>query len=133
MDGVSGVQMSWSSGPRPEGAPDVAIEEFGAVPPVGAAFRRAATGVMRMPPRPDRVPDTELIVRGVTVDREHLWRYGRVCGFRLGDALPPTYPHVLAFPLAMSLMSRPDFPFSLLGIVHVANAIEVRRPLHATE
>jgi acyl dehydratase len=33
----------------------------------------------------------------------------------------------------MALMSRPDFPFSLLGIVHVGNAIEVRRPLDVGE
>jgi acyl dehydratase len=109
------------------------IEEYGAMPPIGVAFRRAATGVVRLPPRPDRVPDTVLGVRGVSVDREHLWRYDRVCGFRLTDALPPTYPHVLAFPLAMALMSRADFPFSLLGIVHLGNAIEVRRPVDAGE
>jgi hypothetical protein len=111
----------------------MSIEEYGAMPAAGATLRRAATGVMRLPSRPDRVPDTELIVRGVTVDRDHLWRYDRVCGFRLTDAMPPTYPHVLAFPLAMDLMSRPNFPFSLLGIVHMNNAIEVCRPLDAGE
>jgi acyl dehydratase len=109
------------------------IEEYGAMPAVGAAYRRAATGVIRMPPRPDRVPDVELSVRGVPVDRDHLTAYDRVCGFPLADALPPTYPHVLAFPLTMALMSRPDFPFALLGIVHVGNAIEVRRPVAAGE
>jgi acyl dehydratase len=109
------------------------IEEYGTMPPAGAVFRRAVGGVMRLPDRPDRVPGVELQVRGVRVNRDHLWRYDRVCGFRLGDTLPPTYPHVLAFPLAMSLMSRPDFPFSLLGIVHVANTMEIHRPVDAGE
>ena len=30
-----------------------------------------------------------------------------MCGFRLRDELPATYPHVLAFPLAMELMASP--------------------------
>ena len=66
------------------------------------------------------------------MDREHLAAYDRVCGFRLRDQLPPTYPHVLAFPLAMELLTGP-FPFSPLGLVHVGNRIEQRRPLTADE
>ena len=67
-----------------------------------------------------------------SVDREHLAAYDRVCGFRLRDELPATYPHVLAFPLAMELLTGP-FPFSPLGLVHVANRIEQLRPLRADE
>src|SRR5204863_5158090 len=53
------------------------------------------------------------------------------CGFRLSERLPPTYPHVLAFPLALSLMTERRFPFALLGMVHIANRVEHRRPLPA--
>ena len=67
------------------------------------------------------------------VDRAHLAAYDRVCGFRLGDTLPATYPHVLAFPLAIELMAAGDFPFGVLGLVHVGNAIEQLRPLDAGE
>ena len=67
------------------------------------------------------------------VDRAHLAAYDRVCGFRLSDTLPPTYPHVLAFPLALELMAAGDFPFGVLGLVHVGNAIEQLRPLAAGE
>ena len=81
--------------------------------------------------RPDELPDREL-TREVSVDREHLAAYDRVCGFRLRDELPPTYPHVLAFPLAMELLTG-SFPFSPLGLVHVGNRIEQRRPLRADE
>jgi hypothetical protein len=73
--------------------------------------------------------DTSLAVSGVAVDPAHLAGYDRVCGFRLSATLPATYPHVLAFPLAMSLMARPSFPFPLLGLVHIANRIEQRRAL----
>ena len=56
-----------------------------------------------------------------------------MCGFTLSDTLPPTYPHVLAFPLAIELMAARDFPFAALGLVHVGNAIEQLRPLRADE
>ena len=81
--------------------------------------------------RPDELPEREL-TREVTVDREHLAAYDRVCGFLLRDELPATYPHVLAFPQAMELLTG-SFPFSPLGLVHVANRIEQLRPLRADE
>jgi hypothetical protein len=81
--------------------------------------------------RPATLPGREPAGRTVTVDREHLARYDRVCGFRLTDTLPATYPHVLAFPLALRLMSAPDFPLPLAGLVHVANRITVLRPIDA--
>src|SRR4030095_7530305 len=61
----------------------------------------------------------------------HLAAYGRVCGFRLTDTLPATYPHVLAFPLAVRLMSAADFPFPVVGLVHIANRITLHRPIDA--
>ena len=81
--------------------------------------------------RPKELPEREL-TRAVEVDREHLAAYDRVCGFRLRDELPATYPHVLAFPLAMDLLTGP-FPLSPLGLVHVANRIELLRPIRAGE
>jgi acyl dehydratase len=81
--------------------------------------------------RPDELPEREL-TREVSVDLEHLAAYDRVCGFRLRDELPATYPHVLAFPLAMDLLTG-SFPFSPLGLVHIANRIEQLRPLRADE
>jgi hypothetical protein len=91
----------------------------------------AALGPLRR--RPDELPDRELTRKGVEVDREHLTAYDRVCGFRLRDELPATYPHVLAFPLAIDLMAGSSFPFSPLGLVHVANRIEQLRPIRAAE
>jgi acyl dehydratase len=81
--------------------------------------------------RPKELPEREP-TRTVEVDRGHLAAYDRVCGFRLRDTLPATYPHVLAFPLAMDLLTGP-FPFSPLGLVHVANRIEQRRPVAVGE
>jgi hypothetical protein len=94
-------------------------------------YGKLAAGALRR--RPDAVPDTQLWRAGVEVDRRHLAAYDRVCGYTLSDTLPPTYPHVLAFPLAIELMAARDFPFGALGLVHVGNAIEQLRPLRADE
>ncbi|MEK8170010.1 hypothetical protein NKH77_10060 [Streptomyces sp. M19] len=80
-----------------------------------------------------RAPDVRLALPDVRVDPDHLRRYAEVCGFPPGDRLPVTYPHVLAFPLAMSLMTRRDFPFPLLGLVHLANRVRRFRPIGAAE
>ncbi len=107
----------------------VAVVELTEGPGTGVAYAKAALGLLRRPG--DTLPDVELVHRGVTVSREHLARYDRVCGLRLTDALPATYPHVLAFPLAMRLMSAAAFPLPMIGLVHVSNLITVRRPIDA--
>lgn len=116
----------------------MAVEELAEVPRLGPLYRSAGLAAARRKAlgggtAPDALPETELRLREVTVDRAHLARYDRVCGFRLSDELPATYPHILAFPLAVALMARPDFPLGLVGLVHVANRIEVRRPLTAAD
>ena len=95
-------------------------------------FLRAALGLLPSR-RPSGLPDSTLVRGDVRVDPAHLAAYDRVCGFRLTDTLPATYPHVLAFPLAMRLMSGSDFPFPVVGLVHVANRITLRRPVASSE
>ena len=79
------------------------------------------------------MPDLELEERGTRAEAGRVADYVRVCGFRLRDQLPPTFPHVLAFPLHMRLMTDGSFPFSPVGLVHIGNRIEVRRPLRIGE
>jgi hypothetical protein len=111
----------------------MAIEEMAEPPRLGPLYRGAVLAAVRRKAAGDALPGTELRVPEVGVDRAHLAEYDRVCGFRLSDELPATYPHVLAFPLAVALMTRDDFPLPLVGLVHVANRIELRRPLTADD
>lgn len=97
---------------------------------LGALYIRAA--VTSVGPRAHVLPDTELR-RSVAVDRAHLAEYARVCGFAFDDALPATYPHLLAFPLQVQLMAARSFPLPLPGLVHVANTITVHRRIDASE
>ena len=70
---------------------------------------------------------SDTLTRTVRIDAGHLASYAHVCGFTLSDRLPPTYPHVLAFPLHMELLAHA--PFSAVGVVHIANRIVQHRPL----
>ncbi|MFH0245494.1 MaoC/PaaZ C-terminal domain-containing protein [Streptomyces sp. HK10] len=79
------------------------------------------------------VPARRLVLRDAAADPGRLRRYAGVCGFADASRLPMTYPHVVAFPLAMSLMTRRDFPLPLLGLVHIANRIDRHRPIEAGE
>ena len=77
----------------------------------------------------DRIPELDLELPGVSADPAAVAEYAKVCGFALRDNLPPTYPHVLAFPLHMAVMADGAFPFGAVGLVHIENRIEQRRPI----
>jgi hypothetical protein len=80
-----------------------------------------------VPGRGGEIPEIELELEGVRSDPEKVAAYARVCGFALRDHLPPTYPHVLAFPLHMAVMADGGFPFGAVGLVHVENRIVQHR------
>ncbi|QGN50591.1 MaoC/PaaZ C-terminal domain-containing protein [Micromonospora sp. WMMD558] len=109
--------------------------ELAQMPAAGALYRRALLGALpgRRGRRAPQPPSVELAVAEVAVDRSHLAAYDRVCGFRLTDRLPATFPHIMGFPLALRLMTAPDFPIPLTGVVHVGNRITVHRPIRADE
>jgi len=75
------------------------------------------------------LPDRTLVWKGAAVDPERVASYARVCGFTMRNSAPGTYPHVMAFPLHMCLMTDRTFPFSVLGLVHIANRIDVISPI----
>lgn len=112
------------------GAPSAGLEVLSAPPSLAPLYLRAVTARSRrsteLRPATLRLPD-------VTIDRARLQRYQQVCGYRTSDILPPAFPHLLGFGLSMERMTRPDFPFPLLGLVHIRNTISQARPLTASE
>jgi acyl dehydratase len=80
------------------------------------------------------IPDgLDLELTGVVAKPEDVAAYAKVCGFAFRDTLPPTYPHMLAFPLHMTVMSDGSFPFGAVGLVHVENSISQKRPIGVHE
>lgn len=78
------------------------------------------------------IPERVLTLTAGT-DRDRLAAYDRVCGFPLTDTVPLTWPHMLAFPLHLSLISAGDFPLPAIGLVHITNRIVAHRPIAAAE
>lgn len=105
------------------------------MPPLARTYLKGLTTsavAMMAPRRPvgaDEVPAVDLLVPDVATDVERLTAYQHLVGEPAGDVLPPGFVHVLAFPLQTALMIRPDFPLPLLGMVHLANRVEQRRPV----
>ena len=79
------------------------------------------------------IPELEIELGEIAADPAAVAAYAKVCGFALRDHLPPTYPHVLAFPLQMAVMADGRFPFGAVGLVHLANRIDQLRPVGVDE
>jgi acyl dehydratase len=79
------------------------------------------------------IPDHQHSLAGVRAEAEKVAAYAKVCGFALRGHLPPTYPHILAFPLHMAVMADGSFPFGAVGLVHIENGIVQHRPIGLEE
>ncbi|MFD5209387.1 MaoC/PaaZ C-terminal domain-containing protein [Streptomyces anulatus] len=81
--------------------------------------RGALTSPFKRAGRPDATLPADRLTRPAEpVAPGPLAAYGRICGFTESGPLPLTYPHVLAFPLTMRLMTGHAFPLPVLGLVH---------------
>src|SRR5258708_36469849 len=67
------------------------------------------------------IPDLGLELASVEADPAAVAAYAKVCGFSLRDHLPPTDPHILAFPLQMAGMADRGFPFGADRFVPLEN------------
>ncbi|PJI93800.1 MaoC/PaaZ C-terminal domain-containing protein [Luteimicrobium subarcticum] len=117
------------------------ILELDGVPSLAALYAKGVTRplVDRLPGRgpaggtPADLPPVTyrvgaLETRGSAV-AGRLAAYAAHVGEPPSDVLPAGFVHVLAFPVATAVMTRADFPLPLLGLVHLENAVEVRRPV----
>ena len=103
---------------------------FSAPPSMWLAYPK-----MFLAQRPALVPEgrevrpIEARIEKLKAKHEHLEAYRRVCGFSSDGKLPLTYPHILTMPVHMAMLTSDAFPVRLLGLVHIRNDIESRRPI----
>ena len=113
------------------GRPDPAEVVLAAPPALGPLYARALAGTRRR--RDPVLPGTTVVVPAAPVEGDRVARYAAVCGFALRDAVPVTYPHLLAFGAQVHLMAAPAFPVPLLGLVHLRQVCVQHRPLRVGE
>ncbi|BEH13977.1 MaoC family dehydratase [Marinobacter shengliensis] len=96
-------------------------------------FGRALLPKSHKPGANTEIPELQAELLGVATDTPMLSRYLNVCGFKPGSTLPMTWPHILAFPLHLKLLTDKRFPLPLLGLVHLRNTITQHRPIQTGE
>ena len=99
----------------------------------GAALGNQAKAAVVKARQRRELPPVEYLLPDLKVEQSHLTAHQRLLGFRTSDVLNPGFVHVLAFPVAVQLMARADFPLPLLGMVHLANRVEQHRALLASD
>ncbi|WP_035745655.1 MaoC/PaaZ C-terminal domain-containing protein [Haematomicrobium sanguinis] len=82
---------------------------------------------------PLTLPGERHEARGVRIQSTAVDAYDRLFHAPSGDLVPSAYVHSVAFPVAMSVMTRDDFPLPLLGMVHLSNHVEQTAPISRTD
>src|ERR1700741_4304345 len=102
--------------------------------PASGGLSLKALGSVRRKPRPDvALPRMSVSLDKVQFDAQRLRAYREICGFPEGGAVPIPYPQVHAIGLQMHLLTQPQFPLPLIGLVHLKNRITQERQLAPDE
>lgn len=107
------------------------VEVLPATPRLGPAFAKSL--LPRRGASESSIPTRSAVVEGLVQDRARLAAYDRLAGFTLRDHVPPTWLHVLTFPLHIHLLSDPESSIRLIGAVHVTNRMTLLRPVSIDE
>ncbi len=102
------------------------------IPSMASVYTKAVKTLGRKPKNP-QLPQTVLVYQGAKADPAKLTEFRKAVNAPMNTVLPSLYVHSLAFPLAMSLMLRNDFPLPLLGMIHLSNQVRVNQPLGEEE
>ena len=109
---------------------DRQIELLPGLPRLGPVFARA---LLPSGARQAELPAHTVLVNDHAQNLDRLSEYARVCGFTLRDTVPPTWLHVLSFPLQVALLGSRDSTIRLVGVIHVSNRMRLWRPVGASE
>lgn len=86
-------------------------------------------GRPQLVPEGETVPRIEGRVATCLVVNRKLSAYRQVCGFEADGYLPVTYPHVVATPLHLAMLTSKAFPVRVPGLIHTQHRITQWRPL----
>ena len=98
-------------------------------PGILASYARIVFSRRRGIKQGEALPELCARLNDYTVDPHDLQRYIDACGMRQHDFLPHLYPHVIASPVYMALLTNRSFPISLIGCLHMRNHIVQYRPV----
>jgi len=72
------------------------------------------------------LPETTL-TREIQINAPHCEQYNRLVNWKFGieSVIHPNYLQVLTLPMQLAMMANKPFPFKPMGLVHLANNIEI--------
>jgi acyl dehydratase len=105
------------------------MEQLLHVPPrltalYAAALARSAKPGHSRQPGSLRLPTDRHRLDGVTAVPEKVRQFQHLMRSPQSIFLPSGYLHILAFPVAVSVLARSDFPLPLLGMIHLRNEVQ---------
>ena len=110
------------------------IRHFAQLPKPYFAYPKVIQGLIFKKQKSKKLlPEAEYIVDSIQIDREHLNTYKTVCGFQDNGNIPAIYLAVLSQSLQMHMMTKEDFPFAILGLVHIRNQVTQFRQIAEDE
>lgn len=106
-------------------------------PPLTALYAKAlirpAQTALRLRKPSTALPDVRHRVENVTATPEKVAAFQGLMGRFQSQFLPSGYVHTLAFPVAVSVLARRDFPLPLLGMIHLRNEVRHLHPIAIDE
>lgn len=79
------------------------------------------------------LPTAVYEVPKLVIDNSNLQDYRKICGFFDDGRVPITYFAVLSQTLQMNMMAKEDFPFTMLGLIHLHNSVTQHRVIYDSE
>lgn len=103
------------------------------MPEILPTYFKAALTARRRPGKVQEIPAMAASLSDLRFDAVQLAAYCEVCGFTPDEHVPITFPQVVATAMHMHLMTRPEFPLPMMGLVHLRNSIAQTRALRVDE
>ncbi len=102
-------------------------------PSIAASYLRALFRRRKGLKPGESLPDISAAWDQVALDPALLKRYHEACELPEDGYMPILYPHVIASPVYMSILTHKNFPFPLIGALHLRNHIIEHRRVKADE
>lgn len=112
------------------------IKEVFSAPPSNNYFQprylKAVSKKASVPLSRLQMPNKRYCLNNVVFESGHLKQFKKVCGYNSSDnIIPISYPHMPSFALSLHMMTEAEYPFPLLGTVHLENHISRYKTLLA--
>lgn len=108
---------------------DILKIEHTTPPGLPGIYRRLLLGRRAAYHTGDALPHFRATWKGARADEALVRRYCDACSLPYDGHLPVFYPHILASPIHLDMISRPEFPLSPTGAVHARNHLIQHAPM----